>query len=489
MKAKQLRNALLQQAIEGRLVPQDPTDEPASVLLKRIHAEKQRLMKEGKLKKQKPLPPVTDKEKPFEIPKSWEWVRLGEIAVKITDGSHNPPPATLKGFPVISAKNIKNGKIVFSDSDRFTDGIGFLKENSRTEIIKGDIILGIIGASIGNTAVFDHDVKVIAQRSVAVINTLVNNLYCLLIFQSPFIQKKFKSETSGTAQGGVYLTQLNNLSVPVPPLAEQQRIVAKLGEILPEVDDYGNKQDELVKQENIFPDLLRKSLLQGAIEGRLVPQNADDEPASALVKRIHAEKTRLVKECKLKKQKPLPPITDEEKPFEIPESWVWVRLGEICNYGYSESINPDQFVDDIWILELEDIIKDTGKIIAKRKCKERKSMSSKNIFKKGDVLYSKLRPYLNKVITADEHGYCSSEILPLRFDKYVYPRYAQYSLMSPYFVEYATQCSYGVKMPRLGTDDGRMALFALPPLAEQQRIVAKLEELFPLCSNLGNHNK
>lgn len=158
---------------------------------------------------------------------------------------------------------------------------------------------------------------------------------------------------------------------------------------------------------------------------------------------------------------------------------MWTRLGSICNYGSCINIESDEIQGESWVLDLEDIEKDTGKLIAKKTKKEVKSLSTKHKFSKGQVLYSKLRPYLNKVIVANEDGCCTSEILPITFYGNILSEYAQLFLMSPYFVTYANQCSYGVKMPRLGTDDGKNAYFALPPLNEQKRIVEKVKQILP----------
>ena len=164
-------------------------------------------------------------------------------------------------------------------------------------------------------------------------------------------------------------------------------------------------------------------------------------------------------------------------PFDIPTSWTWCRLGEIVQYGECNTIESTSIQEGMWILDLEDIEKATGKITRKRTLIEIQSGSTKHIFKKGNVLYSKLRPYLNKVVIANADGYCSSEILPLDFGKFILSEYAQIFLMSPWFVDYASSCSYGTKMPRLGSKDGRNAFFCLPPYSEQKRIVLKFNEL------------
>ena len=237
-----LKKSILQEAVQGKLVPQDSADEPASILLERIRAEKQKLIAEGKIKKDKHESVIfrrdnshyekrgseevcIDEDIPFDIPDGWCWCRFSNICYKLTDGSHNPPPKKSKGFRVISARNIKNGKILFTDEDRLCDQAGFDKENPRTQISKGDVILGIIGGSIGNTAIYEHDEPVIAQRSIAIFGSLLNNRYMKLLLDSHLFQQQFASKSNGTAQGGIYLGELANMLVPLPPENEQNRIL------------------------------------------------------------------------------------------------------------------------------------------------------------------------------------------------------------------------------------------------------------------------
>jgi type I restriction enzyme S subunit len=243
-----LKKSILQEAVQGKLVPQDPTDEPASVLLERIRAEKERLIQEGKIKRDKHESVIyrrdnshyekrgseeicIDDEIPFELPNGWRWCRFSTICYKLTDGSHNPPPKRAKGFRVISARNIKNGRILFTDEDRLCDQNGFNKENPRTQISKGDVILGIIGGSIGNTAIYGYDEPVIAQRSIAIFGSSINNKYMKLLLDSPLFQQQFNSKSNGTAQGGIYLGELANMLVPLPPVNEQNRILASLSSL------------------------------------------------------------------------------------------------------------------------------------------------------------------------------------------------------------------------------------------------------------------
>ena len=237
-----MQKSILQYAIQGKLVEQREEDGKAEDLYKQIQEEKKKLIKEGKIRNTKALPEITEDEIPFDIPENWKWVRLGEVATKITDGSHNPPPKRSNGYYVISAKNVKSGKIIFDNVDRYADEEGFQKENSRTNIKRGDIIMGIIGGSIGNIATYNHDEKVIAQRSISIIDTLASNEYIKTVLQSPFIQYQLKN-TSSTAQGGVYLGTINELLIPLPPLDEQKRIVEKIEELLPYTKQLAKKPE------------------------------------------------------------------------------------------------------------------------------------------------------------------------------------------------------------------------------------------------------
>lgn len=243
---------------------------------------------------------------------------------------------------------------------------------------------------------------------------------------------------------------------------------------------------------------LRKAILQAAITGQLISDvEGETETGRQLLDRIIEERNKKLLaewEEKLKEnpktKKPVPivvsEIDEEEIPFEIPENWCWCRLGDLVPFGECENAEPNEIEDDAWILDLEDIEKDSGRIIQFKKKKEIDSKSTKHIFKEGNVLYSKLRPYLNKCVIAPKDGYCTSEIIPLDFGKFISNKYAQKFLMSPYFVDYTDSLSYGVKMPRLGTTDGKKALVPLPPLAVQNAIVAKLEEVLPLVDAYEN---
>lgn len=229
---------------------------------------------------------------------------------------------------------------------------------------------------------------------------------------------------------------------------------------------------------------LRELILELAVRGKLVPQDPNDEPASELLKRIAAEKAELVKQGKIKKQKLLPEISEDEKPFELPVGWEWVRLGFITNYGECDKAEPTDADADTWIVELEDIEKSTSRLLNRVTFSERPFKSSKNKFNKNDVLYGKLRPYLDKVLVADDSGVCTTEIIPIKVYGNILPGYLRLLLKSPRFIAYANESTHGMNLPRLGTDKAIHAVVELTAIAEQVRIVNKVDELMSLCDQL-----
>ncbi|OGR01362.1 MAG: hypothetical protein A2505_00580 [Deltaproteobacteria bacterium RIFOXYD12_FULL_55_16] len=229
---------------------------------------------------------------------------------------------------------------------------------------------------------------------------------------------------------------------------------------------------------------LRELILAMAMQGKLVPQDPQDQPASELLKEIEAEKRRLVKAGKIKVPKPLPEIKLEEVPYELPKGWEWVRLGEIGDYNGRGNIDPTAIGSDTWLLDLEDIEKDTSQLLYRAKYSDRQSKSTKSTFQKGDVLYGKLRPYLDKVIVADSDGVCTTEIVPIVPSIAINSEFLRWLLKRPGFLAHVNSLVYGVKMPRLGTEDAVRSIHPLPPLAEQRRIVAKIDQLMARCDEL-----
>ena len=232
---------------------------------------------------------------------------------------------------------------------------------------------------------------------------------------------------------------------------------------------------------------LRQKILDLAIHGKLVPQDPNDEPASVLLERIRAEKERLIKEGKIKKPKKSKAACDKPHyPFELPKGWEWTTVGDITNYGDSVNVQVEDIDNSDWVLELEDIEKDTAKIIQHLNKNERKINGTRHKFQKGQILYSKLRTYLNKVLVAPNDGFCTTEIMAFGSYGILSNNYICYVLRSLYFLDYTLQCGYGVKMPRLSTTDACNGLIPLPPLAEQERIVNEIQRLFSIIDIVEN---
>ena len=521
MTAQQLKNSILQMAVQGKLVPQDPHDEPASVLLDRIRKEKEQLIKEGKIKKEKnpsvifrgadntPYEKVGNNEPvsiadevPFDIPDSWEWVRLQSVCTKLVDGDHNPPKGEVHrtDYIMASSTNINQDRLVDLEKVRYLSAELFLRENERTAASEGDIFFTSVG-SLGRSCIFDGSLNICFQRSVSVITTLLYNEYLKYCFDSGYFQNKVQKEATGTAQKGFYLNQLASALIPVPPYDEQVRIVSEIKKYLPLILEYENKQVSLNELNDNFPEQLKKSILQMAVQGKLVPQDPSDEPASVLLERIRAEKERLIKEGKIKRDKNESVIVrrdnshyeklgteehciDDEIPCDIPDNWEWARLGTVSTYAQTKKkINAKDAEPNMWGLDLEDIEKG-GHLFVKHKVGERKAIGDKTSFEKGDILYSKLRPYLLKVLVADEDGICTPEIVPFKVYGGIVAEYLVAYLKSPYVDSTINAATYGIKMPRAGTETMTALLVPLPPLSEQQRIVKRIKALIPIIESM-----
>ena len=368
------------------------------------------------------------------------------------------------------------------------------EESPEIMIYNGDILLVKTGSSYGKSAiVYDLPEKAtINPQFVVLKNSRIITSYLCYFLQSSYCISMYEKFVGGTAIPTFSQTNLKAMYVAIPPIKEQSRIVNAVKIVEEQIVLIDDNSNELQTDTN----LLKTKILDFAIRGKLVPQDPNDEPASVLLERIRAQKEELIKAGMLKRDKKESVIfKGEDSSYyirageqvedisaweldDLPENWAICALGEICDYGSCINVETDQITDDEWILDLEDIEKDSGKVLCKIRKLERNAVSTKHKFSNGQVLYSKLRPYLNKVVLADEDGYCTSEILPLDFMDIIVPNYARYYLMSPTFLKYADRCSYGVKMPRLSTTDGKKAVFTVPTINEQKRIVEVIETAF-----------
>lgn len=482
MTPEQLKASILQYAIQGKLVEQRPEEGTAEDLYKSIQEEKQKLIREGKIKKEKPLAEITEDEIPFDIPENWKWCRLSQI-IDVRDGTHDSPKYVPDGVPLVTSKNLSNGIIDYSNIKYITQEDAD-KINERSAVNDNDILFAMIG-SIGNPVLVKKD-REFCIKNMALFkkydntNMDMNFMYWFFLYA----QYALKAEASGGVQSFISLGRFREYLIPLPPYEEQGRIAKKIEELLPFVDRYAASYEKLEQFNAKFPEDMKKSILQYAIQGKLVEQRPEEGTAEDLYKAIQEEKQKLIKEGKIKKEKPLAEITEDEIPFDIPESWKWVKLGDCTSYAQSkEKISPPEITNDMWSLDLEDIQKETGTILVKTLASERKISGDKVKFRKGQVLYSKLRPYLKKILVAPDDGICTPELVP--FNVYgIDANYISYVLKSPHVDYIINTATYGVKMPRVGTDTMINLLIPLPPLEEQSRIVAKIEELLPYCDRL-----
>ena len=511
MDTKALRQKILDLAIRGKLVPQDPKDEPAAVLLERIRAEKQRMVKDGKLKPkdikndtvifkgddnlhyekfQDGTVKCIEDEIPFELPEGWSWTRLGSLFSTITGSTPSTKDASLYGdeYPFYKPTDLDAGFDVCVSEDTVSEK-GY--KNGRI-LPMYSVLVTCIGATIGKTGYIKNSGICNQQINAILPNTFILPEYTYFCMCSEFEQQQIWTNSSATTLPILNKSKFDILFFPVPPKAQQTRTVERIKELLHFVEII--QQEKRTLQETI--KLTKSKLLDLAIRGKLVPQDPNDEPASVLLERIRSEKEELIKQGKIKRDKKESVIFkgDDNSYYlrtggveeslenwrfdDLPETWKICCLGELCDYGDCINVNTEDIAEDAWILDLEDIEKDTGMVLKKVTKAQRNSVSTKHKFHSGQVLYSKLRPYLNKVVLSDADGYCTSEILPLEFKNCVLPEYARYYLMSGTFITYANHCSYGVKMPRLGTTDGKKAIFSLPPLSEQKCIVETIDFCF-----------
>ena len=514
---KKLRELILELAVRGLLVPQDPNDEPASELLKKIAAEKAKLLKEGRIKKGKPLPSIAGGSK--QLPPGWSWTcmaALGEISPR--NEAKDDVIASFVPMPLISTRfdgrhdhestiwaEIKKGYTHFADGDVAIAKITPCFENSKAAIFSG--LHNGIGA--GTTEL--HVVRPIGD--------FVSRSYLLLYLKSPPFLRVGETKMTGSAGQKRVPTEFFSFNpLPLPPLAEQHRIVAKVDELMALCDQLEQETDAslgthqtlvetvlsaltsaadhaqfasawqriaghfdtlFTSEESITQ--LKQTILQLAVMGKLVPQDPNDEPASELLKKIAAEKAKLVKEGKIKKEKPLSPVSEQEMLFELPSAWSWARFGSIVSFE-SELVAPQDFQNFDQVAP-DSIEKGTGKLLCRRTVAETGITGPNNRFYAGQILYSKIRPSLSKAVIAEFDGLCSADMYPLGVVG-LSKRFLLKVILSEPFLAQVRREENRIKMPKLNIPSLSNFLIAVPPLKEQLRIVTKIDELMALCDQL-----
>lgn len=481
MNGQQLKNSILQLAIQGRLVPQDSNDEPASALLSRIREEKKRLVEEKKIKKDKPLAPIKDEEKPFEIPESWEWVRLGEIGdwgAGATPAKGNMDYYNKGNIPWLRTGDLNNG-IVKDVEMRITEKA--LSECSLRKCNVGDVLIAMYGATIGKVAIAGIELTT-NQACCACTPLCLYNKYLFYFLQAN--KDVFIKMGSGGAQPNISREKIIYTLFPLPPLAEQHHIVEKIEELLPLVEEYDEAQTKLDKLNNELPEKLKNSVLQQAIMGRLDTRNDKDEPASALLARIREEKKKLVEEKKIKKDKPLALIKDEEKPFDIPESWEWVRLGEISQEISDGTHKTPKYVENgIPFLSVQNI--SSGKL----NINKIKYISEDEHIK----LIKRVKPQKNDILICRIGTLGRAIKVHWDFEFSIFVSLGLIRLIDSSLCNYLVACinsplgyswidkvkvGGGTHTYKINLSDLPNFVIPLPPLAEQHRIVDKLYKIF-----------
>ena len=442
MTTEQLRASFLQAAIQGRLVPQDPADGNAADLLAAIRAERERLIKEKKLRKSKPLPPIDPDEIPFQIPDSWQWVRLGEICM-LADGSWKVG----ESHPILDVKYLRGqASQKMSSSGRF--------------VVRGNFIILVDGENSGEVFTVCEDGYMGSTfKQLSIVQEL--SAAYILVFLDVY-RKRLRESKIGSAIPHLNRKLFFNLPIPLPPLAEQERIVAKLEDCLALCEAY----EERERLDLDFGAAMRKSLLQAAIQGKLVPQDPADGNAADLLAAIRVERTRLIKEKKLRKPKPLPPIAPDEIPFSIPASWQWVRLREVTHLigGKEHQI----FANEVLRKGKYPAVSQGANLIDGYCDYEEKLIRDVPVVLFGD--HTRHVKYLDFpfVVSADGVKLLKPEQTSAKYLYY----WALITAQSLRDRGYARHFALLNEKP-----------IPLPPLAEQERIVAKLEELLPLCTS------
>ena len=532
MTAQQLKNSILQMAVQGKLVPQDPNDEPASVLLERIRAEKERLIKEKKIKREKnpsvifkgadntPYEKIGDEvrsladEVPFDIPDSWEWVRISSIAALVTKGT-TPRGGNVaysdNGIGFLRAENVAGldrldlSKLNHIDEATHT---GFLKRS----ILAADDVLITIAGTLGRTAIVkEENLPLNANQAVAIIRLVdshsVDLRYLVYALNAPAIQDKLTAQKKITAIPNLTLEIISDCLVPIPPLNEQRRIVKHFALFVPQIAEYEGKQTELNALNTGFPEALKKSILQEAVQGKLVPQDPSDEPAEALLERIRAEKQRLIKEGKIKKDKHESVIfrrdnshyekrgseevcIDEEIPFEIPENWAWCRASSLGTMIRGRGIKRTETVaqgcpciryGEIYTT-YETSFDSAVSFVPETLDKDCLHFSS------GDVVFTLTGE--NKVDIAKTVAFLGEGQIAAGGDLAFWthhgmnPLYLVYYMASPYCIELKRRTATGDIIVHISTSKVGDFLVPIPPIKEQNRIVSAIEQLFAVASTL-----
>lgn len=488
MTPQELKNSILQLAIQGKLVEQRPEEGTASTLKKELLQKKAELLASSKILKKSKTKPFWDIDDLFDIPASWEWVQLADVSIIQEGAGIRKWQYRDTGTQILCVTNILEGSIDLEKKQLFISTEEYQEKYTHLTLNKGDIVTSCSGGSWGKIAFFNCDETMMLNTStlrMRFFGDLADNNYLYYVCKSSFFKRQLELQLSGMQPNFGY-AHYSRIMLPLPPLAEQKRIVAKIEELLPYIDRYEKAWNRLEDLNKRFPVDMQKSILQMAIKGKLVEQRPEEGTAEELYKQIQAEKKELIKAGKIKKDKPLPEITEDEIPFDIPESWKWVRITEIIDVRDGTHDTPKYVTIGVPLVTSKNLIDgninfETAKLIS---AEDAQTINMRSAVDDGDILFAMIGTIGNPVLVKKDREFCIKNMA-------LFKAIGQNLLHMEYFLLYLQNEQYVMKKKASGGVQSfvslrflRNYLLPLPPLAEQKRIVAKLEEILPLCDKL-----
>ena len=488
MTPRELKNSILQLAIQGKLVEQRQEEGTAEELYKQIQAEKQTLIKAGKIKKEKPLPEISEDEIPFEIPDSWMWVHPTEIASVVVGATPSTSvyeywnggsiPWLPSGCCQDCLVTESNPSIKYISSDAY--------DSCSTKLMPiNTVMIALTGATAGKVGLLSFEAC--GNQSIVGISPLKGVLPTYLFFHLMARRSEILSDCIGSAQPHISKDYITKMFISFPPLAEQKRIVAKIEELLPLIDRYEAAWSRLEDFNKRFPEDMQRSIHQLAIQGKLVEQRPEEGTGEELYRRIQAEKQALIKAGKIKKEKPLPEIAEDEIPFEIPESWKWVRWGDLSEsiqYGYNAPAQESGRIKMVRISDIQD-----GRVLWDfvPYCEISEKDIPTYLLSANDILFARTGGTVGKsylVKDVPEESIYAGYLIRTRYSAHLCPEYMKYFMESQLYWDQLHNGTIATAQPNCNGKTLSRMILPLPPLAEQKRIVAQLEELLPLCERM-----
>ena len=496
MTPQELKNSILLLAVNGRLVPQSKTDESAIVLIDKIRCEQKRLLSDGIIKREKYNSDIDSVE---DLPDGWCYAKLGELTKIVTKQTGFDYSKTIKPnlsevkqsgmIPMVQTKNFKGTQFDF-DTDYYIP-VEIAKQFPKIMLDTKCMLLSIVGASIGNIGIYPGQPLAMIGGAICKVTLIDDKLYDYLYYflQSPLGQQEIKKNLKATAQGTITVQDVREILIKIPPIAEQKRIVARIEELLPLIDRYEKAWNQLEDFNKRFPGDMQKSILQMAIQGKLVEQRPEEGTGEELYHQIQREKQALIKAGKIKNEKPLSEITEDEIPFDIPESWKWVRLSRLASVIVDcPHSTPHYYENSTGYVAIDTNCIDAAGNITGWRYVDKETYLERIM---------RLQPLPDDIVYTREGSICRAAILPpnekvclgqrvmlIRCPNGVLVDYLKMILMAPQTVSALTAKQKGIGAKHVNVADVCNLVLPLPPTAEQKRIIAKLGLLLPLCRRL-----